>query len=153
MSELAEHSQFRLFRFRVPGQTCDFALPVQWTAGVARIPSVTRIPLVPPSILGVGRWLDQPISILDLGIIVKTDSVIARTPADDGLYLIVREPTGRGLVGWLIAPGAETALVMPKMPAALMPPDIRRHVVYAAISIEDEPVVILNPAVLLANVI
>src|SRR5512139_4053661 len=62
--------QARLFRFRVPDLAAELAIPVEQMVGVARMSSVTRIPCMPPAILGMGRWQSMPTVIIDLRLVL-----------------------------------------------------------------------------------
>jgi chemotaxis signal transduction protein len=136
----------RLFRFRVDGVDCDLAIPAQWTAGVAQLPFVTPIPFAPPSIYGISRWQDKPVSIVDLRMLLQADGNTTVGHASGGYHLIARAPSvgGEGLVGWPIKAGADTLRVAAQMPPAVIPAGIKEGAIHAAVAIGDAPLLLLD---------
>jgi chemotaxis signal transduction protein len=75
----------------------EFGLPVERVTGVIRVPTLTRIPFPPPSIIGVVSVRGTLVPVLDLG-----DRLLGRAADRDGRVVLVEEAGSTQQMGLLV---------------------------------------------------
>ena len=136
----------RLFRFSVPGLDDALAIPLGQMMGVARLPFVTRIPCTPAAILGLGRWQEQPVMVLDLAAILAPAGRPADLAPAEQLHMIARTAFGEQvcLVACPIRPGGQIINVPLKVPGAALPDGLAAGVVHQAALIDGAPTLLID---------
>ena len=139
-------SQAKLFRFTVPGLGPTLAIPIEQLIGVARLPFVTEVPCTPPAILGLSRWQDTPVTLVDLG------RLLDETAPDNGqdfsaMRHLVFKIADQGqivLAGCPILTGSQMISVPLRLPRADVPAGINPALIHQAVSIDGAPVLLLD---------
>lgn len=146
MSLISAPSQVRLFRFSVPGLEAALAIPLEQMLGVARLPFVTRVPCAPPAILGLGRWQEQPVTVLDLRLILDPAAERARRDIPDQLHMVVKIAFKDSLclAACPIRPGGQIISAPPRVPGAALPAGLAADLVHQAALIDGVPTLLID---------
>lgn len=139
--------KLRLFRFTVPGlPDIALALAMQEVVAVAKFSTVTPAPAFRPLAVGLGEWQGNVATIVDMAAALSKQGRAEFTPDPASRYLVAQVvlDAQREVVAWPILPGSSTLLAPPRAPQADVPPNLAAELIYAAIILDDQPLILLN---------
>lgn len=137
----------RLFRFNVPGTEHMLAAPFEQLAGVANLPFLTPIPAMPEAILGLSRWQELPVVVIDMQRVLCPDVVPAMQQdalAYHAMVLKIVFENQVNLVACPILAGGQSVSVPLSLPRAEMPGGIVPEAVHQAVLIGEKRVLLLD---------
>ena len=139
----------RLLQFKVPGlPELALAVTLQEVLEVTELGSITRVPFAPPFLVGLSEWRGSLVSVVDMADLLCRDALPRPYRATGAYYLIAKVSVGNRLdtIAWSIVSGASMLSAPSQVPQASSPYKLLSQGIYAAITISDIPLVLLNLA-------
>jgi chemotaxis signal transduction protein len=137
----------QLFQFMVPGfPALPLAIAMQEVLEVADLPEITPIPFAPRFILGISKWRDTIVTVVDLALKL-CESVPARQDTPSlSRCLIAQVALGKQLdvVAWPILPQAGAVAVPPRVFKAEPASGLFAPMVHTTVMLADQSVTVLN---------
>ena len=139
-------TQAKLFRFNVPGLEPELAIPIEQLVGVARLPFLTHVPCTPPAILGLSRWQDSPVVLVDLRRLIDETALDGDQDFSALHHVIVKIAVQNqiNLIGCPILAGSQMISVPLRLPRAAVPEGVNLTIVHRAVTIDGAPVLLLD---------
>ncbi len=137
----------QLFQFTVPGLSqMPLAVPLAQVLEVTELARIAPIPFAPVFVLGIAEWRSDMITVVDLAVRLCDDMDSQITQYSGWRYVIVQAVMDAKLniVAWPILPGASVLSVPTHVPQAEVSGHLSSAMVYAALTLYDRSVALLN---------
>jgi chemotaxis signal transduction protein len=137
----------QLFQFMVPGfPAFTLAITMQEVLEVTELPEIVPIPFAPPYIMGISKWRDELVTVVDLALKLLDPMPSRQYAITPSHYLIAQVVLGGQLemVAWPILTKAGVLTIPSEVFKAESPPDLFAPMVHTTVALADQPVTILN---------
>ncbi len=137
----------RLLSFKVSGlPDLSLAVALQEVLEVTELGAVSEVPFAPHFLLGLSEWRGSVVTVVDMADIL-CKSTLPRPSLTTGLHQLVARvivDDQADVMAWSILPGASIVVAPTQAPQASLPVDLLPQGIYAAVTISDAPLVLLN---------
>ena len=144
-----QHANPQLFLFSVPelpDQT--LAIGLQQVVEVTQLEEVSPVPFAPPFVTGLSRYRDNVITVIDMAKALSGAGIepYQADPTDGRNYLLAQMVADEHneIVAWPILRGANTTFTPLKAPRAETPEHLLPHLIFATVTLSDQPIVVLD---------
>ncbi|MBN1429412.1 MAG: chemotaxis protein CheW [Anaerolineae bacterium] len=137
----------RLLQFKVPGlPDVAMAVTLQEVLEVTDLSAVARVPFAPPFLTGVVEWRGRVVTVVDMADLLCKDALQRPYRAAGAYYLVAKVPVGDRLdaLAWSIVSGASMLSAPSQAPQADLPHEFLPQGIYAAVTLSETPVALLN---------
>lgn len=146
---MALDNSIKLLSFRVPGlPDLSLAVALQEVLEITELGSVTKVPFAPHLLTGLSEWRGSVVTVVDMADVLY-ENTPPRPAPPAGLHQLVAQAIvddHADAIAWSIMPNASIVNAPSQAPQASIPVDLLPQGVYAAVTLSEAPLVLLNLA-------
>lgn len=137
----------QLFQFMLPGfPALSCAVTMQEVLEIGELPALTPIPFAPQFVLGLSKWRDEIVTVVDLALKLCGSMPPRQYTISFSHYLIAQVVLGErpDVVAWPILSKAGVVAVPPRAFKAESSVNLYEPMVHATVILANQPVTVLN---------